>query len=50
MRSSMEVPVGAGEICVTVIRSGRKTGIIPNLKVEFIEARKNNYMKGKVPA
>ena len=33
-----------------IIRSGRKTGIIPNLKVEFIEARKNNYMKGKVPA
>ena len=33
-----------------IIRSGRKTGTIPELKVEFIEARKNNYMKGKVSA
>ena len=36
----------AGEI----IRSGRKTGTIQELKVEFIEARKNNIVKGKVPA
>ena len=33
-----------------IIRSGRKTGIIPELKVEFIEAKKNSFAKGKVPA
>ena len=31
-----------------IIRSGRKTGTIPQLKVEFIEAGKNNFAKGKV--
>jgi DNA-binding LacI/PurR family transcriptional regulator len=33
-----------------IIRSGRKTGTIPKLKVEFIEAKKNIHNKGKVPA
>ena len=33
-----------------IIRSGRKTGTIPKLKVEFIEAKKYNYVKGKVSA
>ena len=31
-----------------IIRSGRKTGTIPELKVEFIEAEKHNFAKGKV--
>ena len=33
-----------------IIRSGGKTGTIPKLKVEFIEAKKCNYVKGKVSA
>ena len=33
-----------------IIRSGGKTGTIPELKVEFIEAKKNNFAKGKVSA
>ena len=31
-----------------IIRSGRKTGTIPELKVEFIKAEKHNFVKGKV--
>ena len=31
-----------------IIRSGGKTGIIPQLKVEFIEAEKHNIITGKV--
>lgn len=33
-----------------IIRSGRKTGTIPELKVEFIEAKNHTHKKGKVPA
>ena len=31
-----------------IIRSGGKTGIIPKLKIEFIEAKKHAHNKGKV--
>ena len=39
----LQLMQSAGEI----IRSGRKTGTIPKLKVEFIEAAKHNFTKGK---
>ena len=31
-----------------ITRSGRKTGFVPELKVEFIEAKNTNFSKGKV--
>ena len=42
----LQLMQSAGEI----IRSGRKTGTIPKLKVEFIEAEKHNFTKRKVLA
>ena len=42
----LQLMQSAGEI----IRSGRKTGTVPKLKVEFIEAQKHNFTKGKVSA
>ena len=33
-----------------IIRSGRTTGTVPKLKVEFIETKKSNFAKGKVYA
>ena len=42
----LQLMQSAGEI----IRSGRKTGTIPKLNVEFIEAAKHNFTKGKVSA
>ena len=41
-RENILLPVSEG--------CGRKTGCIPKLKVEFIEALKYNYVKGKVLA